>query len=261
METAERSAEGYDFDEVVRRLRTLASDTVSVGELGEANGYPLLAAKIGQRTPDRLTVLMTAGVHGDEPAGVEAVLRFIEGPVEAYLDRFFFVVVPCVNPSGYALGTRANATGRDINRGMSDDSIVESVILRRFIAGRHFDLFFDHHEDYEATGFYIYEAQREGRLLGERMVKEIKSIGPVDGDGNTDARLDLPISEGLYGINPKWKDQGWSAYAYYQNAEHVVLCETPSTAWPLDQRVEAHLAAVRIALDHYGDAKSQIGSK
>ena len=117
---------------------------------------------------------------------------------------------------------------------MSDDEVAESVLLRRFIAGRQFDLFFDLHEDYEATGFCIYEGQREGRLLGGTLVDAIKSIGPVDGDENTDAGLDLPISEGLYGINPKWKDQGWSAYAYYESADHVVLCETPSTAWPLD---------------------------
>ena len=104
---------------------------------------------------------------------------------------------------------------------MSDDEVSESVLLRRFIAGRQFDLFFDLDEDYEATGFYIYEGQREDRHLGGTLVDAIKSIGPVDGDENTDAGLDLPISEGLYGINPKWKDQGWSAYAYYESADHV----------------------------------------
>ena len=123
MATAEQRAEGYDFNEVVGRLRSLRSNTVSVGELGKASGHPLLAAKIGSRTADRLTVLVTAGVHGDKPAGVEAVLRFIEGPIQEYLDRFFFIVVPCVNPSGYELGTRANSAGRDINRAMSDDGV------------------------------------------------------------------------------------------------------------------------------------------
>ncbi len=251
MEAAEQDTKGYDFEVVDKRLRSLRSDTVSIGELGEACGLPILAAKVGDRTADRLTVLMTGGVHGDEPAGVECILRFLEGSVEAYLDRFFFCVIPCVNPSGYVQGTRENADGQDINRAMSDDDVVESVLLRRFIAGRHFHLFFDHHEDYEATGFYIYEAQRQDRLLGTQMVDAIKSIGPVDGDENTDEGLDLPISEGLYAINPEWKDQGWSAHAYYEHAEHVVLCETPSTAWPLDQRVDAHLTALRLTLDHY----------
>ena len=234
MGTAEKSAQGYDFDVVARRLRGGNSDFVSVGALGEAGGLPLLGAKIGHRFSGRQSVLMTGGVHGDEPAGVEALLQFIEGPIKAYLDRFFFFVLRCVNPSGYAVGTRENASGKDINRAMSDDEVAESVLLRRFIAGRQFDLFFDLHEDYEATGFYNYEGQREDRHLGGTLVDAIKSIGPVDGDENTDAGLDLPISEGLYGINPKWKDQGWSAYAYYESADHVVLCETPSTAWPLD---------------------------
>lgn len=81
METAEKQA-GYDYDDVVRRLRSHRSGSVSVGELGEVHSYPILAAKIGERAPRKLSVLMTGGVHGDEPAGVEAVLRFIEGPVE-----------------------------------------------------------------------------------------------------------------------------------------------------------------------------------
>ena len=48
--------------------------------------------------------------------------------------------------------------------------------------------------------------------------------------------LAMPISEGLFGINPKWREQGWSAYGYYAGADHGVLTETPSTAWPLDRR-------------------------
>ena len=49
---------------------------------------------------------------------------------------------------------------------MSDDSVVESVLLRKLIAGKRFEVFSDHHEDYEATGYYIYVVQREDRLLG-----------------------------------------------------------------------------------------------
>ena len=40
---------------------------------------------------DRIEVLLTGGVHGDEPAGVEAVLQFLEGFGREYLDRFIFL--------------------------------------------------------------------------------------------------------------------------------------------------------------------------
>ena len=240
-----------DFDEVVRRVEALDRSQVSVGTIGEAFGYDIRALKVGKRTEGKREILMTGGVHGDEPAGVEAVLSFLEGPVEAYLDAYCFSVIPCVNPSGLELGTRANKAGQDINRAMSDDSVTESVLLRRYTKGRHYAVFFDHHEDYEATGFYMYEAEREDRLIGARIVEAIKEFGPIDGDDNTDQGLDMPISEGLFGINPKWGKQGWSAYAYYENSNHVVLCETPSTAWPLEQRVRAHRVAQTMTLDHY----------
>ena len=242
---------GLTHHQVVSRIDALDRSTVSVGVLGTVFDYEIRALKVGRRSETKKTILMTGGVHGDEPAGVEAVLTFLEGPVETYLDDFFFCVIPCVNPSGLDLGTRENKEKQDVNRGMSDDDVPESVILRKFIEGRHFDVFFDHHEDYEASGFYMYEAERENHLLGEQIVEAVKAIGPIDGDENTDQGLDLPISEGLFGINPKWRKQGWSAYAYYDHSSHVVLCETPSTAWDLDRRVRAHRIAQTITLDHY----------
>jgi len=241
----------FKYSDVLERIEGLDRAYVSVGVLGTAFDYEIKALKVGRREDGKKEVLMTGGVHGDEPAGIEAVLSFLEGPVEAYLDTYFFSVIPCVNPSGLDIGNRENKEGQDINRAMSDDKVTESVLIRQWVAGKRFDIFFDHHEDYEATGFYMYEAQRDDALRGDRIVQAIKTIGPIDGQDNTDEGLDLPISEGLFGVNPKWRSQGWSAYAYYENSDHVVLCETPSTAWPLEQRVKAHRIAETLTPDHY----------
>ena len=94
------------YSDVVDRIDRLARSIVSVGVLGVGFGYGIKALKVGRRAEGRREILMTGGVHGDEPAGVEAVLSFLEGPVEDYLDEF--TVVPCVNPSGLELGRRAN---------------------------------------------------------------------------------------------------------------------------------------------------------
>ena len=241
----------FNYADVLGRIEQLDRSYVSVGILGTVFGYEIKALKVGQRGAGQKEILMTGGVHGDEPAGIEAVLSFLEGPVTDFLDDYFFSVIPCVNPSGLDIGKRENQEGQDINRAMSDDSVAESVLIRKWVAGKRFDVFFDHHEDYEATGYYMYEAQKDDALLGDRIVQAVKEIGPVDGTENTDEGLDTPISEGLFGVNPKWRSQGWSAYAYYENSDHVVLCETPSTAWPLDQRVKAHRIAQTITLDHY----------
>lgn len=239
------------YEDVIKRVEALDRSVVSIGRLGKTCTYDLYALKVGKRTEGRRAILMTGGVHGDEPAGVEAVLQFLEGPVEEYLDDYFFHVVPCANPSGLDAGTRVNGDGQDVNRSMSDDTVPESRLLRQFVNGHRYKVFFDHHEDYEATGYYMYEAEREDRLIGAEIVEAIKAVGPMDGDENTDEGLDLPISEGLYAINPEWRSAGWSAWAYYECSDHVILTETPSTAWDLDRRVKAHAIAQRMTLDHY----------
>ena len=240
------------YAEFLTRLQAISAARCEI--IGEATGYPMWAATVGTPADDRLSVLITSGVHGDEPATVEAVLQFLEGFGERYLDRFTFFVIPCVNPSGYEAGTRANSAGQDINRAMSDDDVIESVTLRRMLRGRRFDILFDLHEDYEATGFYMYEGHPDDRLLGPQIIAAIKAkIGPIDSEDNTDAGLELPISEGLFGIHPKWREQGWSAYGFFEAACHGVLPETPSAAWPLDQRVAAHHLVLRQVLDHYAN--------
>jgi murein peptide amidase A len=237
------------YADIISRVQSAEDATCSI--VGDATGHPMWGVSMGTPGNGRRQVLVTGGVHGDEPAGVEAAVQFIEGVSTSNLDGFTFFVIPCVNPSGFEAGTRVNGAGQDINRAMSDDSVIESVTLRRLLRGRRFDLFFDLHEDYEATGFYMYEAQQQDQLLGHRVVEAVKQIGTIDGDENTDAGLDTPISEGLFGINPKWRDQGWSAYGYFEAAEHGILPETPSMAWPLAQRVQAHHTTLRVVLDHY----------
>ena len=67
----------------------------------------------------RKAVMVMAGVHGDEPRGVEVARRLIEKLTkldEGELGGTRVVVMPLANPDGHALGTRKNANGIDINR-------------------------------------------------------------------------------------------------------------------------------------------------
>ena len=69
--------------------------------------------------PGVRTVMIMAGVHGDEPQGVEVVRRLIERLAEmdaGELGDTRLLMMPLANPDGHALGTRKNANGIDINR-------------------------------------------------------------------------------------------------------------------------------------------------
>lgn len=135
-------------------------------------GRMLLRVDIGDRQAP--TISLAAGVHGDEPAGVWALLRLVE---EAELDaRYSYRIWPCMNPSGFAAGTRQSADGIDVNRtfGESGTSPEASAILAAN-SGVTFALSLDLHEDCDASGFYCYEYG--GGEIGRRVVCALEEQG------------------------------------------------------------------------------------
>jgi succinylglutamate desuccinylase len=100
--------------------------------------------------------MIAAGIHGDEPAGVEAALRFAESAVrdESLLSNHHFVIFPCNNPTGYELGIRENWKGIDLNRQFNvRKPEPEVLIVMNAIQGRCFDLVVEMHEDIDGHSF------------------------------------------------------------------------------------------------------------
>ena len=65
----------------------------------------------------QIKVLISAGIHGNEPAGAECALRFVEAIArtpEKYKD-VAFDIIPLVNPWGWTYDIRFNRAGIDIN--------------------------------------------------------------------------------------------------------------------------------------------------
>jgi hypothetical protein len=114
----------------------------------------LLLAELG--AADRPVVTLSAGVHGDEPAGVWALLSIVR---DGLLDpRFAYRIWPCLNPSGFDAGTRVNAEGVDVNRSFGGGGRTpEARAVLTANRDRQFALTIDLHEDHEAEGFYTYE--------------------------------------------------------------------------------------------------------
>ncbi len=123
----------------------------------------LLLAEWGD--PRLPVVSISAGVHGDEPAGVWALHSLVAAGL---LDpRFSYRLWPCFNPTGFDAGTRANAEGTDVNRSFGrGGTSPEAKAILTANRDRTFALSIDLHEDHEADGFYLYEAARPGRHGG-----------------------------------------------------------------------------------------------
>ncbi len=80
-----------------------------------AEGRPIHAFTLGAGPP---TILILAAMHGDEPKSVYVASRLLElleaDSALAGLARW--VILPVVNPDGFARRKRRNASGVDINR-------------------------------------------------------------------------------------------------------------------------------------------------
>ena len=92
-------------------------------EYGAYSVSTLLMAEVGDASAP--TVTIHAGVHGDERAAPWALLSIVrDGLLDA---RFAYRLWPCLNPTGYAAGTRENAEGDDINRSFSRGGTTQVV--------------------------------------------------------------------------------------------------------------------------------------
>lgn len=114
----------------------------------------LLLAELGAH--DRPVVTLSAGVHGDEPAGVWALLSLVR---DGLLDpRFGYRIWPCLNPTGFDAGRRVSAAGIDVNRSFGGGGRTpEARAVLTANRDRTFALAIDLHEDGDADGFYLYE--------------------------------------------------------------------------------------------------------
>jgi murein peptide amidase A len=113
---------------------------------------------LGEWGDPRLPVVsLSAGMHGDEPAGVWALLSLVR---DGLLDpRFSYRLWPCLNPTGFEAGTRVNAEGIDVNRSFGRGGRTpEAKAILTANRDRVFALAIDLHEDHEAEGFYLYES-------------------------------------------------------------------------------------------------------
>lgn len=213
---------------------------------GAAGPYPLLA--LTRRTPGiRPRIYLSAGIHGDEPAAPLALASLLESG--EFDDRATWFLCPMLNPEGTARGTRENAQGLDLNR---DYRHLESSEIRAHVRWLerqpNFDLAICVHEDWESTGFYLYELNLDRRpSLAEPMIAAVRAVCPIDLSSLIEGReakggIIRPLLDPL--AREKWPE------SIYLQAHHTRLSytvEAPS-ALALEVRVAALKAALRTAI-------------
>lgn len=217
----------------------------------EADGFRLLAlhrkAPTPRPSPLAPRIYLSAGIHGDEPAGPLAALQLLrENAWPAHCDLW---LCPCLNPTGFTLNHRENAHGQDLNRQYLH---LEAAETRAHIAWLEcqpgFDLAICLHEDWEAHGFYLYELNPDARpSLAEPIIAAVRAVCPVDPSEVIEGR---PARGGIIHPNsdplsrPQWPEAFW----LLQNKSRLSYTLEAPSDFPLATRVSALVAAVGAAV-------------
>jgi len=255
-------------DEVVSRIEALGNGLeaklMGTAKFKEAE-YPLYYILADSGNSRAGHVFLSAGIHGNEPAGVYTLLGFLENKVHDYLDDFSFIAFPCINPSGFERGTRDNLNRINLNRNFQSRKPSKEVSsLKKIIEteSRHYVFAMDMHEDdpeEQVENYpvednpreaYLYEVSHKNLSRGHRILKSLE-------ENNVPVCKKKKIYYDQADNGLIWRDEiidtgheedttlMWHLQRYTNN---VFNPETP-TCWELERRVEVQLMALKAALD------------
>lgn len=241
-----------DYAALVERVRALRAHGWNVSETGEVCGKPLLTAERSCGS-DQPQVLLVGGIHGDEPAGVEAAVRWMESGLA---DRWpvDWLVLPCANPCGWLVDRRTASANHDLNRSFNlAECCAEIQVIRAALAGRRFRFSMDFHEDCDAPGYYLCEIKARPPFAGEQVIAAVESVLPIWDVPTLDGRKVAArgcVRRSSVSHASLHRRRLWPLefHLLRYNTTHTFCSETP-LSFPMEQRVNAHHAALEAALN------------
>lgn len=246
----------FDLSRFYEEFRAAATaGGLSETELIRVGGDPVSVWRPLVAAAGRPSVYISAGIHGDEPAGTLALLELLRFGI--LNGRANFTVFPVLNPSGLRLSTRGNSDGIDLNRDYLKCSTAEvkahAAWLREHY--RDFDLTLSLHEDWETSGFYLYEIiTTSSPSLAATVLNEVAHVIPLQPKGVIDGH-DMRADGYIHHESNPDEPKNWPEAIF-----HVKLApsrsytfETPSSL-PLERRIRAHVTAVTSALNAVASA-------
>ena len=244
-----------NFDSILLRLKKIfpkqdCIETVHTLHIPYKN-YPLVKIVTGNGNFRR--ALISAGINGDEPAGIEAILKFLENKsYDIYKKTWEITFLPCINPYGYEFGTRENHQRKDLNRLFKIEKPPLEVLFAQSILDSKFDLTLELHEDDESRGYYLYQkgSHFKYQQLGIEILKSVKAIMPI----NTDNEIDGSTAhQGIINNDLDLSNMDWWPMALYgiSREAQISLTLEAATQYKYSSRVKAHLIAIQTALDEF----------
>lgn len=236
------------FLEPLRALSGVQADALGPFDIaGQSHTLPRFIFR-GPNAGDPIRIGIFAMIHGDEPAGALAVVRFLRDLAAApgLAENFLLHVYPICNPTGFEDNTRHSRRGSDLNREFWKTSAEPEVqLLERELRTGHFSGLIQLHADDTSDGIYGFV---RGHTLTENLLRpalrEAGKILPHNPNATIDgfAARDGIIYDQYEGI--------LAAPAEIEPVPFEIILETPYHS-PLDRQVEALVVAIRTILNEY----------
>jgi hypothetical protein len=239
-----------DIDDVLQcTLAAAQTHGWSIENFPNTGDLPLYGFARLAKEP-RLTVYISTGIHGDEPAGPLALVELLEA--NAWPSGVNLIACPCLNPTGFPNNTRENRTGTDLNRDYRHIETREVQAHTEWIDSLPtFDFGICLHEDWEANGFYLYELNPDNLpAVSEDVIDAVGQACPIDRSERID---DRPAKGGILKpvvspeARPLWPE---AFYIVLKKTRLSYTLEAPSD-FPMPTRVNALCTAVRTLIDSH----------
>ena len=202
----------------------------------------------GPNSQEPIRIGIFAAIHGDEPAGAIAVVRFLEQLVlePELADNFQLQMYPICNPTGFEDNTRHSRSGRDLNREFwKNSSEPEVQLIERELRAGHFSGIIQLHADDTSEGIYGFV---RGHTLTENLLRPALEAAGEILPRNRNATIDGFAARD--GIIYHHYDGILAAPAEMSPVPFEIIFETPHHAG-IKLQVEALVTALRTILKEY----------
>ncbi len=188
------------------------------------------------------TVVVVAGVHGDEPAPIEAAVQFLEEGIVSEGVRI--LLYPCLNPWGYVHNNRRNHAGKDLNRTRSLQLEPEQSLFFMSLLNEKIDFFLSMHEDWWSNKVYAFAFGEQHSVLYSRILSAAGKHMPIH-KGDT--------IDGIEARNGLVMDQSDSSLEDVVSRTGIPsMCSETGKRAEFEQRVNANKAMISVFLDKKG---------
>ena len=245
----------HSFNSVINRLKKFSIFPGSIETIKtyqtSAGLYPLIKIVLGKG--NSLRALISAGIHGDEPGGIESIINFLKNSNYLdYINEWEITLLPCINPYGYEFGTRTNHQGKDLNRLFKLKNPPEEVVFAQSILETDFKLIIDLHEDNESHGYYLYQTglSKTYEKIGLEILNSLEGIMPINLENEI---AGSQADQGIIGKELEILSMDWWPMALYGLSKGTQMCLTLETSslFDMETRVHAHLTAIKTAFKHF----------